>query len=595
MTTVGIDSGKGKAFVLAASLLFLILSIGSIRTESITSNEVLFIPAGLSYLERQDARMDIEEPPLVKLIAAIPALVLHARVDYNDSSWTANPGAFDPEYSFGSNFFGTWNRDHGVMLFLARLPMIGLSLLLGLSLYWMARQLAGPWGAVVTLVLFVTSPFFLAYGSIAHTDVPIAFFSLWTMWSFATLWQKPSKRNALLFTASLAAALLTKFSGAFLLPSIFLAWCWFWYRGWRSRGQSSQPSATKTFPRERLALGAMLLAGLIVYVFYLGAFHRSDSRLLLENEMNSMVGIRTLPVDILIRRMNNHPWFEPWLLPPSLYAGGLAYVVGHGRRPMYFLGHWYPHGVWFYFPVISFFKLAPGMIFIFLLLALLAIKRLLNTRAQASIVPESVAFHLGAVVAGLIVFAATAMASNLNVGIRHFSVPITCAVLLASLVVPLTRSVVRPRVQPFLFAAVAALVLSSLGTALLTYPHYLAYFNIFRLDTAKQEIAQNSNLSWGQSMKEVAAFFREHGVSDPYVDEGASNIDPTVYVPGAHVWNCESPDPIAPEWVAISAYMLIPDKPQCLALERYPSWTIGDGAVKIFHVTEPTSLNSKPR
>jgi len=541
--------------------------------------------------------MDIEEPPLVKVIAALPALVLHAKADYSDPSWTTKPGGYDSEYFFGKRFFGTWNRDHRTMLLLARLPMIGLTLLLGLSLYWMARQFAGPWGAVVTLALFVSSPFFLAYGSIVHTDVPIAFFSIWTMWFFASLCREPSYRNALWFAGSLAGALLTKFSGAFLLPSILLAWCWFRYLEWRGAKGQGQGSLAgkKSFRREGLALGAMVLAGLCVYVFYLGTFYHSDPRAILENEMSSMVGVHTLPVDILVRRMNNHAWLEPLLLSPSLYAGGLAYVVGHGRRPMYFLGQWHPQGVWFYFPVISFFKLAPGMIFVILLLPFLAMKRLLSRRDQGSVVPDSVRFHLGAVLAGLIVFTAIAMTSNLNVGIRHFSVPITFTVLLSSLVIPMTRSVGVPGARRLLIAVTSGLVVSSLGTALLTYPHYLSYFNIFRLNTAKQEIAQNSNLSWGQSMEEVAAFFREHGVSDPYVDDGASNIDPTVYVPGAHVWNCDRPDPTAPEWVAISTYMLIRQKPECFDLERYPSWAIGGGAVEIIHIANPTAVDSKPR
>ena len=585
-----------KAFVFLASALFLIISIGTIRTESVTANEVLFIPAGVSYLQRHDGRMDIEEPPLVKVVEAIPVLFFHPKIDYSDSTWNANPGGSEPEYLFGPKFFELWNRNHKAMLFAARLPMIALTLLLGLSLYSMARQLAGPWGAAVTLSLFVTSPFFVAYGSIVHMDVPIALFSIWTMWCFASLWQKPTKRNAVLLAGSLAGALVTKFSAVFLFPAMFLAWVWFRFVEWRSANRGAAAAgAFREFRRERLAVVAIILSGVVVYLFYMGVFYRSDPRTILQNEFSSSVsGAGKVPLDILVRRMENHPALEPILLPPALYAGGLAYVVGHGSRPVYFLGHWYPRGVWFYFPVISFLKLAPGMLLLFILLATFAIMNFLGYGAKASIVPDSRRFHVRAIVAALIVFAAIAMASSLNVGVRHFSVPIGFAVLLCSLAIPLAYAVLGTRAR-FAFGAIAALVFSSLVTVLLTYPNYLSYYNVFRFNTPKQEIAGNSNLSWGQSMEELAVFFREHGVSAPYVDTEMSLIDPTVYIPGAHVWQCVKPDPASPEWVAISAYRLSHHPPNCLQLLRYPSWSVGDGTLVVFHITDSKALpESRP-
>ena len=582
-----------KVFLCCASIFFVLLCIGSIRTESVTNNEMLFVPAGLSYLQRHDGRMDIEEPPLVKLIAAVPAFLLHAKLDYNDTAWNTDPGAYEPEYLFGQKFFETWNPKHRKILFAARLPMIGLALLLGLTLHSMGRELGGPWGAAVALTLFVSSPFFISYGSLVHMDVPIALFSVCTMWSFASLWQKSTKRNALLFAASLAGALVTKFSGLFLLPAILLAWAWFRYVEWRATRYGGAAPLEKPFRREGIALLAMFAAGMAVYLFYFAVFYRSNPRLILENEFNSMAkdGLPLLPIDILVRRMTYHPALESVLLAPSLYAGGLAYVFGHERRTVYFLGHLRQQGVWFYFPVVSFFKLAPGMVLLLTTMTALATISFLRLRsATVSMVPNSKRFHLRSITTGLIVFAAITMHSKLNVGVRHFSVPITFGVLLSSLVIPLIRSLFSTRARFFAFTTTAVLAISCLVTALLTYPHYLSYFNFFRLGLPKQEIAQNSNLNWGQSMDEVALFFREHDVSAPYIDN-ASTIDPRVYIPGAHVWDCERPNPVVPEWVALSTSTLTHESPRCLDLERYPSWNVGDGAVMIFHTVESPSLS----
>ena len=583
--------GIEKVFVLGASLLFLTLSILSIPKQSVTDNEALFIPAGLSYLQRRDVRMDIEEPPLVKVIVAIPALLFHPKIDYNDSTWNLVPGSYEPEYLFGHKFFTTWNPNHKAMLFAARLPLVALTLLLGLSLYGMARRLAGPAGAMVTLGLFATSPFFLGYGSMVIMDIAIALFSIWTMWSFASLWRQPTLRNALLFGGSLAAALVTKFSAVFLFPAILLAWVWFRFQERRANRTAPVDVGRHRFSRERLAIGSMVLAGVVVYFFYLGLFYRTDAPLVLNNEAFSMAysGLHTIPVDVLARRMSNHPALEPILLAPSLYLGGLAYVLGHGNRSMYFLGRMHAHGVWYYFPVMSFFKLAPGMLAILALLAILAIANFRRVRkSEISATADSYRFHVQAMVSVMVVFGAIAMASKLNVGIRHFSVPIAVAVLLCSLVVPLSRSLFDGKAQRFAIAAIAALVFSSLVTALVTYPNYLAYFNVLRLNMPKQEIANNSNLNWGQTGEETAAFFRERGVTAPYVDK-ISTIDPTVYIPGAHTWECDKPGAATPEWAAVGAYKLTRGMGNCLELERYPSWVIGDGAAVVFHIPQAGS------
>jgi Dolichyl-phosphate-mannose-protein mannosyltransferase len=376
-------SRSEKVFVPLALGLFLALSIASIQMESVTNNEVLFIPAGLSYLQRHDGRMDFEEPPLVKVIIALPALLAHPKLDYSDPTWTDKPGAVQSEYYFGQRFFESWNARPERVTFLTRLAAIFLTLLLGFSLYWMARRLAGPWGAALVLTLFATSPFFISYGSLVHTDVPIALFSLWTMWSFASLWQEPTKRNALLLAGSLAGALLTKFSGVFLLPAMFLAWAWFRYLERRSRNRDKGASTSPAgFRRERLALGSTILAGIVVYIFYLGVFYRSDPRTILNYEGISLAsaGFQSRAIDIYLRQIAVHPALDKLLLPPALYEGGLIYVLGHEKRPLYFLGHWHPQGVWFYFPVISFFKLAPGMILVFVLLAVFITLNLLGKR-----------------------------------------------------------------------------------------------------------------------------------------------------------------------------------------------------------------------
>src|SRR5215470_8336171 len=87
-----------------------VLSISSSRRQSITYDEVAHVPAGLSYLEKHDARLNLEHPPLLKMIAAAPLLFAGVRADYSDRSW-CNSGGLDCQWAFGRHFFTDWNHD----------------------------------------------------------------------------------------------------------------------------------------------------------------------------------------------------------------------------------------------------------------------------------------------------------------------------------------------------------------------------------------------------------------------------------------------------------------------------------------------------
>ena len=204
--------------------------------------------------------------------------------------------------------------------------------------------------------------------------------------------------------------------------------------------------------------------------------------------------------------------------------------------------------------------------------------------------PDSEPFHLRAMISALFVFAVIPMTSTLNVGVRHYSVPIAVGVLLSSLLVPLTHSVVKEGTRRFASVTVTALALSCLVTALLAYPHYLSYFNAFRLNVPKQEIAVNANLPWGQSMEELDSFFAQHHVSAPYIDTRLSTLDPTVYIHGARPWRCDK-ETSCFRLGSVGADRVLLHAPGCAQLLRYPSFTVGDGSIFVFHIPDKNSAS----
>src|SRR5215470_3956817 len=196
------------ATLLAVLLLgwMAVLAGGAALRESVTVDEVSHVGAGVSYLQKLDLRLNPEHPPLPKVLAAIPLVIRGVRADYKHISWTISEKFFPAylgQWVFGEWFLERWNNPWTVLKW-ARLPMLVLTLLLGVVIYVFARKLGSPRGGVLCLSVFVSTPAFLAFGPIVHTDIAVALFCLVTLWTFANVWRNPSRLNVLLFGLSLA-------------------------------------------------------------------------------------------------------------------------------------------------------------------------------------------------------------------------------------------------------------------------------------------------------------------------------------------------------------------------------------------------------
>ena len=120
-------------------------------------------------------------------------------------------------------------------------------------------------------------------------------------------------------------------------------------------------------------------------------------------------------------------------MPPWLYLKGLFFfIVSAGSRPTYILGQGYPHGVWFYFPVL--FVLKSQLAFLLLLL-LAAVTGLVK---RVSSVSHEMQMRWRCVWVSLVVFVAACMLNRLDISIRHFSIALALSTLLLA---PLPRDV----------------------------------------------------------------------------------------------------------------------------------------------------------
>jgi hypothetical protein len=159
--------------------LMAVLAGGAALRESVTIDEVAHIGAGASYLQKLDLRMNAEHPPLPKVLAALPLVFRGVHADYTHPSWSFSEKFFPAylgQWVFGESLLEKWN-DPTVVLKWARVPMLLLTLALGWLVYACGRRLGGTWGGLLCLSVYISTPAFLAFGPLVHTDLAVTLFS----------------------------------------------------------------------------------------------------------------------------------------------------------------------------------------------------------------------------------------------------------------------------------------------------------------------------------------------------------------------------------------------------------------------------------
>jgi hypothetical protein len=566
-------SGLRTLCSIAAVLLLVFMGLLAGRAalrESVTIDEVSHIGSGVSYLQTFELRLNEEHPPLPKVLAALPLVLRGTRADYSHVSWTVSERflpAFLGQWVFGEWLLERWN-DPVPTLALARLPMLSLTLLLGWVIFVLARRLGGDAGGLLCLAVYVSTPLFIVFGPLVHTDLAVTLFTLLTLWTFGEVWQTPTRKGAIWLGLSLAGALLSKFTSGilfFAFGAVALS------TRWRSLpGQPVTRPEARAWRRLRWreVRKAILWAAVVVYgVYFVLSIRQSTDALDLVGHGSLFVPLRRL------------------LMPPWLYLRGVLMVLLTSNRPTFLLGHVYSHGVWFYFPVVFLLKSPPGFLGLLLLAAVLALKTRGLGEATASRIPVELAAHWRVLWTALIVFTGACLASRMTISIRHFSVPVALLILLLA---PLPRMLVRlqaphPWLARSLGVLAGLLAMSCLATAARAYPHFFPYVNALALGRPAYALMSDSNVDWNQGLPEVRRFAEARRLPrlpvDPY-----GFTDPAVTVPQAELWDCQRPsDADAGQWVVVSANMLL-DAHNCSWLLRYTRESIGGGSLYAFRL-----------
>jgi hypothetical protein len=490
----GLAAGWDRVAALPPALLlavlcsiFVGLSLWEMHDESVTTDELVHLSSGWTYLARGDFRLNTEHPILAKALAALPLqlMTLH---------WpTTDDWKLGRQWQFGFHFLFTSGNDADRILFWSRLFMLPWGLLLIASIYGIARPLFGPPGALVSAVLATFFPLFLGHAHLVTTDVPVAAMMLLSAWGFGTLADRPTLVRSLLCGVLFGVALMVKYSAVLLLPPMlwFLATRWI-PPLWRSRRESGS-----TIRRDILVrTGSLLVVGavslMVIWVCY-GFRYRAarepgfELEWRFERTEHSAVG-KTLAT---ARR---------YRILPEAYLHGFWYMFENAQsRSAFACGLRSPVGWWWYFPF-AFLVKTPVVALLLLLGGFIGA---LVRRADG---PSPTHF----LVIPTIMYWVITCAGNIMIGLRHLMPVFPMMIVLAGGTLA-RRDGGEP--GPGRKAAMAAL-LALLGIeVLLAGPYYLAYFNAPSTAVAPpHEMLTDSNLDWGQDLARLRKWMDREGL-----------------------------------------------------------------------------------
>jgi hypothetical protein len=449
-----------------------LMTFAAVR-ETQTWDEGLHLAAGFSYWKTGDYRLNTEHPPLQKLLAALPVIFTQAKMPDPPRAWRR---ADQSEFARAFLYQNTVHAD--TLLLLGRLTTIALTLGLVVLTATIARRRWGAFAGLIAAALTAADPNLIAHGHYVTSDVPVTLAIVGAVF----LWQRYLAggwpRHLTSASIALGIALATKFSALFLVPV-------HWFVCFLHR-----PSGPR---RPLLAMMGAMLVVLLAYA--------PDSwRTLLGRKPPLAAHIGTAsPADASAAAIATD-----LRLPAHPYLTGAWELFRHSRQGhrSYLLGTISEHGSIWYFPV-AFAAKTP--VAVLLLLLLIAVPVLLRALKRVPIPTWLIGVYP-------VVYLFICLSSSLNLGLRHL-LP-----LYPFLYLWIAWAVTAALVSRWRRLAIAVLVTAGVVHSVemaRAHPHYTAFFNTIAGGPENgHRYLLDSNLDWGQDLKNVRRWMDQRGIKD---------------------------------------------------------------------------------
>jgi len=543
------------------------LAARSLVEENPTVDEVVHLPAGVTYWQQGTFRLYHHNPPLFKLVAALPVVLARPVTEplYTLQSWRSP----DPSPTTFSQSFARFNIPRYFELFqLARLTMPIFSIIGGLVVFAWSARLYGNGAGLLSLALWVSCPNILAHARLITSDVCSTALGAGATYVFWRYLQRPTWRWAAAAGLALGLAQLSKFS----MLLLYAIWPFLWLvrlglAGIPADALGRPSRGILRFLGQALAQGAAIVAVSILTIDA-GYFFEGVGIPLGKFEFGSRTLTRPLTSDLVRPRSKNllydtawqfrinrfrdtwlgrlpSPWPEHYLLgfdeqkietegiPQRFVKAVRTNTVAEERlRPetahevkdayaVYLNGVLRRTGWWDYYLRALLYKVPEGT---WILVGLSLVTLVLVRRSRAEWFDE---IALGTVPV-VILFSMTVL-TDINLGLRYVLAILPYVFISVGKVVPGCLSLRRP----WRFAAgflVAGSLGLTIGASVWIHPHYLAYFNWASggPDRSPPRLI-DSNLDWGQDLVALQKWWRETIPNEPIGLAYFGQINPSIF------------------------------------------------------------------
>jgi hypothetical protein len=469
------------------------LGISAAAQLTATHDEYWHLPIGL--LNLRTGRFDFDDlnPPLCRVVAALPLALTSARTGAVD--------VYHDPMGWGDVFIAENGERYQRYFAIGRSMIVLLSVLSGLVLAVWARELFGNGAGLLAAGLWAFEPNLIAHGSLVTTDMGAAAFFVFTLYAAWRFARRPGWKSALIFGGLLGLAQLAKFTSLVLYPISFVI---FILAAAADRTDLSDSSANQpTAVRARagiLKLTGMWLVAFVLSVAVLNAgylFRGSFSTLGSYNFQSNVLkrtARRLEPYRKLLEPFRKLP------IPlPRDYVTGLDHQrqIMEQQHPVFLDGQWSGDGFRGYYAWALLYKL-PHTLQLLALVVLFWI-----------VVPGGLSRRLAAqailVIPALVVLA-VAETSAMQLGIRYVLPVIPFAILFAS------QAARWFDFKRFPIRSVTTILLTTAMSLSIRYqPEHLAYFNeLAGGPIGGREHLLDSNLDWGQDLGGLKQYLDDH-------------------------------------------------------------------------------------
>lgn len=476
-------------------LLFGLQLAFSVRQESLSWDEGDHIFAGYMSWKTHDFGLNPEHPPMMKMIATAPLLGLSLKVPELQHRFFKTESYMDGR----ALLFGNAPKYSAETLtFRVRMAIATVAILLGLIVFFAAREMFGLGAGFIALALLTFEPNVLAHGAMVGTDTGVSCFFLASVYAFYRYCKAPSAGRLMVTGLAAGLALSAKHSAVLLLPMlVLLAACEVAFR-WAAE-ETRRKRALRMLGA--LAVIAVIAVG-VLWAFYGFRYNARPDGLRLDPSLAEYVHpLKRIEASGIMFLARFH------ILPES-YLYGLADVRAMANgMPSFIFGKVYEHGVWFYFPAVLAIKSTLGFLAMVLLaVAAIVVGRLRRWREILFILIPAVLYFW------------VAMGSSLNIGARHIlPVYVFLCVFAGGGCWAWIQSAQRgsPNWSRGWGYAVGALLLCHVVSSARAYPNYMAYSNeLWGGPANTYHYLTDSNTDWGQQLLAVKKYTDEHGIKN---------------------------------------------------------------------------------